>query len=104
MAVNHSYDLKNNSVYQNYVNNHQQSLEDQKRRYRNSYMRPILLHNRLQHQKQIDRESHQESQQNHRRNVSLGQQELDYYGRELQELKEKIGKKYYKDYKLEYLM
>ena len=103
MSVNHFYDLKNNSVYLNHVNNYQKGLEDQKRRHTNSFMRPILLENRLQNQKRIDRECHQKSEQDHRRNLSRAQQELDFYGKELQELKEKIGKKYYNKYNLDYL-
>lgn len=104
MSINQRHDLNNNAVFNHFVNNYQKSKDEEKRRHRNSYMRPILNDNRLQNQRRIEREAHLQSEQDYRRSVSKAQNELDFYGRELQELKEKIGARYYKDYKLDYLM
>lgn len=102
MSINRCYEFNNNAVFNNYINTATKSDEQLRRRHKDSFLRPLSNHNRLMAQRRLEREAQQKSAQEYIRNVKKGQQELDFYGKELQELKDKICSKYYGSYKPDY--
>ena len=102
MSINRFYEFNNNAVFNNYINTATKTNDDLRRRHKDAYMRPVTNHNRLMAQRRIEREAQQKSEQDHIRNVKKGQQELDFYSKELQGLKDKISAKYYGSYKPDY--